>query len=80
MDIQTLEQFFMWCTIFSGGIFLYSAMMCAFAPDFIYRFQAKLFNVPRESFNVVVYAYLGLFKIVFIVFVLVPYIALAIMS
>jgi len=49
-----------------------------FAPDLVYRTQSKWFPIPRETFNVVMYSFIGLFKIVFIVFNVVPYIALLI--
>ncbi len=36
--------------------------------------------IPREIFDVVIYAFLGLFKIVFLVFNAVPYLALLIVG
>lgn len=76
MDIQTLTTFFMWCTIFNAGILLLWTVFFLFAPDLVYRTQKAWFPIPRETFNVVIYALIGLFKIVFIVFSLVPYLAL----
>ncbi len=80
MDIQTLTSFFMWCTIINAGLFTYWATWCMFAPDFVYRMQSRWFPIPREAFDVAIYGYLGLFKIVFIVFNLVPYLALLIVG
>jgi Family of unknown function (DUF6868) len=80
MDIQTLTTFFMWMTIINGGLFVYWAAICAFAPDWLYRMQSRWFRVPRESFDVAIYAFLGVFKIVFIVFNLAPYLALSIVG
>ncbi len=51
-----------------------------FAPDLLYRMQSKWFPISRETFNVVIYSFLGLFKIVFLVFSLVPYLALLIIG
>ena len=76
MDMPTLTMFFMWCTIINGGILMLWTMFFVFAPDFVYRVQSKWFPIPRETYNVVVYAFLGAFKIVFIVFNIVPYITL----
>ena len=79
MDIQTLTTFFMWCTIINGGLLiLWTASM--FAPDLVYRTQSKLIPIPRETFNVVMYSFLGLFKIVFLVFNVVPYVVLLIVG
>ena len=80
MNIQTLTTFFMWCTIINGGIFILWTVCFVFAPDFVYRIQSKWFPIPRETFNVVIYSFLGLFKIVFLVFNVVPFVALLIIG
>ena len=76
MDIQTLTTFFMWCTIVNGTILTIWTLAFMFAPDLTYRTQSKWFPIPRASFNVIMYSFLGLFKILFLVFNIVPYIAL----
>ena len=78
MDIQTLTRFFMLCTIINGSLLVVWATMCMLAPELVYRTQSKWFPIPRETFNVVMYSFLGLFKIVFLVFNAVPYAALLI--
>ena len=80
MDTQTLTTFFMWCTIINGGLILWTAVWSMLAPDLIYRMQSKWFPIPRETFDVVIYSYIGLFKILFLVFNLVPYVALLIIG
>ncbi len=80
MDIQTVTTFFMWCTIINGALLLFWITMCILAPDLVYRTQIKWFPIPRETFNVVIYSFLGLFKIVFLVFNVVPYVALLIIG
>lgn len=80
MDIQTLTTIFMWCTIINGGILILWTVFSGFAPDLVYRTQSKLFPIPRETFNVVIYSFLGLFKIFFLVFNVVPYVALLIVG
>jgi Family of unknown function (DUF6868) len=76
MDIQTLTSFFMWCSIINGGILILWIGICMFAPDLVYRTQSLWFSIPRATFDVVIYAFIGLFKIFFLVFNLVPYLAL----
>ena len=80
MPIETLTTFFMWCTIINAAILIYSSLLLWLAPDFIYRVQSKWFCISRETFNIVVYSYLGLFKLLFFVFSLVPYLALLILA
>jgi hypothetical protein len=80
MDIQKLKTFFMWCTIINGALLVVSIMIFVSAPDFMYSMQSQLFPMPRETFNVVLYSFLGLFKIFFLVFNAVPYGALLIVQ
>ncbi len=80
MDLQTLTMFFMWCTIINGGFLILWVAFCALAPDLVYRTQKMWFPMPRETFNVVIYSFLGLFKIFFLVFNIVPYVALLIVG
>lgn len=78
MDIQTLASFFMWCAVMNGSLLVLWSIVLIVAPDFVYRTQSKWFPISRETFNVVIYSFLGLFKIVFLVFNVVPYMALLI--
>lgn len=80
MDINMLCVFFMWCTIINAGLLILMSLILAFAGDWIYRLHAKLFPMPRETFNVVIYSFLGLYKIALIMFNLAPYVALLIMK
>ena len=80
MGIETLTRFVMWCTIIDGALLALWITMYILAPDLVYRTQSKWFPIPRETFNVVFYSFLGLFKIVFLVFNVVPYVALLIVG
>ena len=80
MTIATMTEFFQWCTIWGMGLYIWTAIMSIFARDFMYGFHKKWFDMPRETFNVAIYSYLGFFKIVLIVFILVPYLALLVMG
>lgn len=80
MNIQTLTKFFMWCTILNLGLLIFSFLMLAFAGDFVYMMHGKWFPMPRERFNAVIYSFIGFYKIIVIVFNVVPWIALAIIG
>jgi len=80
MDIEILTAFFIWCTIIDGALLLLWIGIYSLAPDLVYRTQSKWFPIPRESFNLIFYAFLGLFKIVFLVFNVVPFLALSIIG
>ena len=78
MNIQILTNFFMWCTIVNGGILILWSIFFVFAPDVVFRIQSKWFPISRETYNVVIFSFLGIFKIFFIVFNVAPYVALLI--
>jgi len=80
MDIRTIKEFFKWCTIINVALLGFSAIMIIAAPEFIYGAHGQLFHMPREAFDVVLYSFLGLYKIVILVFNLVPYVALRIVE
>ncbi len=82
MDIQTLTRFFMWCTIIDGAMFVLSATMLMLSPvsDLVYRIHSRWFSISRETFNVAIYSFIGFFKIIVLVFNVVPYVALLIVG
>jgi hypothetical protein len=80
MDTQMLTQFFLWCTVLNVALFAlgFAVWMCA--SDRIYRLHSRWFPMPRERFNAVFYALMGMMKIAILVFNLIPFIALSIMG
>ncbi|MHC4456268.1 MAG: DUF6868 family protein [Planctomycetota bacterium] len=80
MGIDSLRAFFMWCTILNVALLLFSSLMCICAGDWAYQIHSKWFSISRETFNVVIYSFLALYKILIIVFNVIPYIALLIIG
>ena len=80
MTIQMLTNFFMWCTILNMGLLLLSFLILAFAGDFVYKMHSRWFPMPRETFNVVLYSFIGIYKIMVFVFNIIPWIALMIVG
>jgi hypothetical protein len=80
MDVQMLTRFFMWCTILNIVLLVLSFLILAFAGDFVYKIHGKWFPMPRETFNVVLYSFLGIYKIIVFVFNVIPWAALAIIG
>lgn len=78
MDSEKLTAFFLWCSIINGALLIFSIILLIAVPDFVYTMHGKLFSLPREAFNGIVYWFLGIYKIFFLTFNLVPYVALRI--
>lgn len=80
MDTEAVTSFFMWCTILDGALLIFWTTMLILAPDLVYRTQYRFFPIPRDTFNVIIYVFLGTFKIVFLAFNLIPFVALMIVG
>ena len=80
MNVQKLTTFFLWCTVIDGALLVLWVVVFMMAPDLVYRMQSTFFPIPRESFNIVMYSSLGLFKIFWLVFNAIPYVALRIVG
>lgn len=80
MTIQVLTQFFKWCTLINGGLLFLWTISWLLAPDLMYHTQQKWFYMSKESFNLFFYGFLGFFKIMFLFFNLVPWLALLILG
>jgi hypothetical protein len=80
MNIQKLTSFFMWCAIINGCLLILSLITGVTGLDWAYTLQGKLFQIPREVFNVAYYSFLGLYKIIWLAFNVVPYVALLIIK
>jgi len=80
MDIDSIRAFFMWCTILNLTLLALSSLICVCAGDWAYRIHSKWFSISRETFNVAIYSFLGLYKLLVFVFCLIPYLALLIIG
>jgi len=80
MTIETLTAFFMWCSIIGVGVYALTALMVLAAPDFIYRLQTQWLPLPRETYNAIIFSFMGAFKLALIVFVIAPYLSLLIIA
>lgn len=78
MDQNTLILFFQWCVIINGGLLIVWTCALAFVPDLVYRLQSRWVPLSRQEFTALMYAFLALFKILFLIFNLVPYLVLLI--
>ncbi len=75
--MTVMKDFFMWCSIFNGAIFVLWTMVILYAPDWVYSIHSKWFKLSRESFDTVIYAMMGLYKLTWIFFNLIPFVVLS---
>jgi len=70
----------MWCTIINTGFLIFLALIYLLVPDLAYRLQSRFIPISRETFDIVFYSFIGFFKVVVLVFFVVPWIALLIIG
>ena len=80
MTIERLTDFFLWCTLINGAMLILWTLSSMFLSDTVYRLHNRWFSMSREQHKILIYGFLGLFKIVYLVFNVTPYIALKIIA
>ena len=78
--VEAVRAFFMWCSVINGGMLILSSIFIMTASNLTFATHSKWFKISRESFDVAMYSFLGLYKLAFLVFNLVPYLALLIIG
>ena len=76
MQIDIAIDFFKYCSIINGTIIIVSFIIFAFGSDFSYNNNKWLFSGTKEEFKKTIYTVLLSYKMVVIVFNIVPYVAL----
>ena len=82
MDIATMTQFFKCCSIINFSILLIASIMIIMTKDFTYNVHSKLgfWEGSKEAHKQLMYSWAGNYKIIIIVFNVVPYFALCMMG
>jgi len=80
MTIEQLTQFFQWITVVNVVLFVLSWILVMAFKGFIGKMHGKMFGIAENNIAAMVYGYLGLFKLLIIVFNIGPYLALLIMQ
>jgi hypothetical protein len=80
MSIEQLREVLAWCTVINFGILIFWWLMFILAHDFVYRLHSRWFKIPIEEFDSIHYKAIAFYKLSIILFNLVPYIALSIIT
>ncbi|MGB0992310.1 MAG: DUF6868 family protein [Akkermansiaceae bacterium] len=77
--IARLESLLGYCTLLSGGLLILTTIALTLMKGAILKIHSKLTGLTEEQLNKGYFDYLSNFKIVFLMFNLIPYIALRLM-
>ena len=80
MTIELLKGTLAWSAVLNIGILLWWFLFLTFAHDWVYKLHSKFYHIQREQFDAIHYAGMAFYKICIFTFLLVPYLALRIMT
>ena len=78
-SIEVVREFLGWCSIINIGLLFFSTIMLIIMRGWIVSIHAKMTGVSEAELPRLYFEYLGNYKILIIIFNLVPYIALRVM-
>ncbi len=80
MTLELVRDTLLWCTVINFALLMVWFVGFLVARDWIRRLHGKWFRLSEESFDAIHYAAMAIFKLLIVVFNLVPYIALLIVG
>ena len=82
MNIENVIEFFKWCFILNYSLMCFSALIIYFFMDSMYSIHKKLgfYSDNKDNYISYIFSYFGQWKILVIVFNLIPWIVLKIIE
>lgn len=80
MSIETTRSFLFWCLGINYGILILWFIAFTVAHDSLYRLHARWFRISMEQFDSAHYVAMAIYKIGVLLLILVPYLALRMIS
>jgi hypothetical protein len=80
MSTETLTAFLGWCTLINFGLLIIAALAIIVMRGSISGIHASMFKIEQDVLSSAYFQYLANYKILIIVFNLVPYLSLRIIS
>lgn len=78
--IEVIREFLGWCSALNISILVLSTIMLTFMRDWIVSFHARMSGVDTADLPKIYFEYLGNYKVLILVFNLVPYLTLRVMA
>ncbi len=80
MDIVQLLAFLGWMTVLNFGLLLITSIMFILFKDTILKIHSKIFSLNADDLSPMYLGFIARYKVLIIVFNLVPYLALRIIA
>jgi hypothetical protein len=76
MDTKMLKEFFLLCSLINYAILLIWFGAFVFARTQLHELHSRWFRLSDETFDITMYAGMAVYKLMILIFALVPYISL----
>ena len=80
MNIDQLQDFFLWCLLINTGIYALTAIAVVLMRDFVNAVHKKVFGMDEDGVGRSIQNYLGGYRLLITVFNFTPWIALLIID
>ena len=80
MMILEIREMLMWCSMINVVLLIFSFLILSMARQWVYKMHSVWFPITESQFNVIIYSFVGFYKILIIVFNIVPFLALSIVT
>ncbi len=80
ITLEAIQQILGWCSVINIGLLVFATITVSTMRGPVIRLHSKMFALGEEDLSRAYFQYLAQFKIAVLVFNLVPYIALRIVS
>lgn len=80
MTVTVLRDALFWCFVINIGLLLWWWLWLVLAHDWVYQMHTRWFRLSSDQFDAIHYAGIAFFKVLNIVFFVVPWLALHIIA
>ncbi|MBC8378097.1 MAG: hypothetical protein H8E62_02895 [Planctomycetes bacterium] len=78
MTISEIRDFLMWCSVINVALMILLFLILWLGRSWVYKMHSKMFPITEQQFNVIIYSFLGVYKLLVYMFNIIPYIAVSI--
>jgi len=80
MTLDLFTELFKWMTIINICVFIISAILTMVLKKTVCKMHGRLFGINKDNVPIILYGYLGVYRIFILIFNLVPYFSLLILK
>jgi len=80
VTIELTRHFLLWCAVINYGVLLVWFLAFVFGHDLMQRIHGRWFHLSRDQFDAIHYAGMAIFKMGILLFNLVPFAVLSMIS